>query len=608
MHLPKIIPIAALVCLAGTVLAESGPRSPQRLVLIGDSTVKNGSGKGEGGLWGWGQVLGQHFDPAGVVVENRALGGRSSRTYRTEGLWARSLERLRPGDIVFMQFGHNDGGKMFEGDRPRASIKGNGDETKVGVVERTGKRETVHSYGWYLRQYIADAKAAGAEPVVLSPVPRDRWQDGKVLRASSDYGKWAREAAKQGGARFIDLNEIVARRYEAIGETEVGRDLFTDDDWTHTTKEGAELNSECVLEGIQALEGFALKKDIRTATSGGRIEDVGVVDGHLSVKLPLAEGNYWIEVETDSDTLTIKTELRRLMAPVRDGKSLRFLANVRRPQIAGGGNVSLKDRERGKEAEAWDENLSLELIGSGEVGSITATPAPRVPTIYLAGDSTVADQPAEPWASWGQMLPRFFKPTIAVANHAESGETVRNSLGARRFDKIFSLMVPGDFLFLQFGHNDMKDKREGALDLYRKNLTAIIDRARKLGATPVLVTSMERKAGVKAPTLGRYTDAVRAVAAEKEVSLIDLHAISIPLYRALGDDLGRAFVDGTHHSSYGAYLLAAAVTQGIRESDLPISKEIRPEAHAFSANKPLGFDDFKVPASAKRDPDAPEGS
>ena len=188
-----------------------------------------------------------------VQVVNRARGGRSSRTYRTEGLWEEAQKELRPGDFVLIQFGHNDGGQMFEGDRPRASIKGNGEESREGTVEATGVEETVHSYGWYLRKYIAEAKLAGATPIVLSPVPRNRWQGEQVLRADADYGKWARQAAQQMEVPFIDLNELVALRYEDLGQSHVAGQLFTETDWTHTTKAGAEVNADCVVAGLLQL-------------------------------------------------------------------------------------------------------------------------------------------------------------------------------------------------------------------------------------------------------------------------------------------------------------------------------------------------------------------
>ena len=124
-----------------------------------------------------------------------------------------------------------------------------------------------------------------------------------------------------------------------------------------------------------------------------------------------------------------------------------------------------------------------------------------VPTVYILGDSTVCDQPAEPWNSWGQMLPRFFKPEVAIANYAESGETIASSLGAKRFDKVFSLMKKGDYLLIQFGTNDMKDKKPDARETYQANLKKIVERTRALGGTPVLITSMERKNGVNQDTL-----------------------------------------------------------------------------------------------------------
>ncbi len=231
----------------------------KRLILIGDSTVKNGQGKGDGGLWGWGQVLAQHFDSSKIEIENRALGGRSSRSYLTEGLWEKSLERIRPGDYLLIQFGHNDGGQMFDGDRPRASIKGNGEDTQEGVVTATGKTEVVHSFGWYLRKYVSDAKANGAIPIICSLVPRNRWQDERVIRSNKDYALWAAEAALQSGAFFIDLNELISLKYEQIGKATVGQQYFTENDWTHTTKAGAELNATIVAEAIGELKDCDLR-------------------------------------------------------------------------------------------------------------------------------------------------------------------------------------------------------------------------------------------------------------------------------------------------------------------------------------------------------------
>jgi len=252
--------LTAVLALAGfalSALADDPPAStadrPAKIFLVGDSTVQNGSGQGGGGLWGWGKFLGDHLDPARVRVENRARGGRSSRTYLTEGLWDKVVADLHPGDFVLIQFGHNDGGPLDTG-RARASLKGSGDESKEIKVEATGKAETVHSYGWYLKRYIADARGKGATPVILSPVPRNIWgAEGKISRASKDHGKWAAEAANAGEASFVDLNEIIAVRYEADGREKVAAAYFTAADHTHTTEAGARVNAECVARGLAGL-------------------------------------------------------------------------------------------------------------------------------------------------------------------------------------------------------------------------------------------------------------------------------------------------------------------------------------------------------------------
>ena len=262
---------------------------------------------------------------------------------------------------------------------------------------------------------------------------------------------------------------------------------------------------------------------------------------YFSVALP--EGNYKVTLTlgdptADSNT-TVKAELRRLMLNnihVDAGKQIQqtIIVNLRTPQITGGGKVSLKPREQTTEIWDWDEKLTLEFNGPHPaVSAIEISPA-AVPTVYILGDSTVCDQPLEPWNSWGQMLTRFFKPDIAVANHAESGETIADSLHGKRFEKVFSLIKPGDYLFIQFGHNDMKNRAPNALDTYSSDLTNIVDRTRKLGGIPILVTSMERKNGVNQNTLMGYPDAVRAVAKEKNCALIDLNAMSKILYKAFG--------------------------------------------------------------------------
>jgi lysophospholipase L1-like esterase len=200
--------------------------------------------------------LAAYFDRTKINLVNRAIGGRSSRTFRTEGRWEKLLGEIKPGDFVLIQFGHNDGGEMAKGTRPRASMRGNGDETQDVVVESTGQKETVHSFGWYLRHYAAEAKAKGATPVICSLVPRKLWKDGKVIRGDDSYAKWAREAAEATQTRLLDLNEIIAQRYEREGRAAV--EAYFADERTHTTPIGADVNAQCVVAGLKAFDGFPL--------------------------------------------------------------------------------------------------------------------------------------------------------------------------------------------------------------------------------------------------------------------------------------------------------------------------------------------------------------
>jgi lysophospholipase L1-like esterase len=241
--------VMALMALAGvqTSAQETTNRKPT-LFLIGDSTVNN-TGKGQ---LGWGKPLAALFDEKRIRVENRARGGRSSRTFYTEELWSKVADELKPGDFVLMQFGHNDGGPL-DNPRNRASVKGIGDETRSVTNQSTGKVESVHSYGWYLRQFVADTKARGALPIVASPIPRNIWTNGIVRRASNDYARWAAEVARAEQVPFLDLNEIIAGKYETIGQQKVAAEFFNQGDHTHTTPAGAELNARCVAEGIRGL-------------------------------------------------------------------------------------------------------------------------------------------------------------------------------------------------------------------------------------------------------------------------------------------------------------------------------------------------------------------
>jgi lysophospholipase L1-like esterase len=329
----------------------------------------------------------------------------------------------------------------------------------------------------------------------------------------------------------------------------------------------------------------------------------GTVSFYFSVKLP--EGNYRVVAVLggkNESTITVKAELRRLMlekiAVAANGSITdTFIVNLRTPKISESNFVHLKPREKTTEMWDWDDKLTLEFNGlNPSVRALDIEPV-TVPTVFLMGDSTVCDQPAEPWNSWGQMLPRFFKPEVAIANHAESGETIADSLRAQRFEKIFSAMKPGDYLLVQFGHNDMKNRAPNALAIYKADLQKIVERTRSLGGIPVLVTSMERKNGVEQNTLLGYPQAVRDVAREENCALIDLNAMSKIFYRALGGDLDKAFQDGTHHNNYGSYELAQCVVAGIKQDNLPLARSIADGFGSFDPARPDPVGTFSMAAS-----------
>jgi len=250
MRVPVALAVVAAIAVASPRHAARAQTGKPTLFLIGDSTVKVGTI----GQVGWGERIADYFDPAKITVVNAARGGRSSRTFQTEGLWDRVLSDVRTGDFVIMQFGHNDGSALFDTDRPRGSIQGTGDDAREGTVELTGEWEIVHSFGWYMRKYVADARAKGATPIVCAPIPRNVWKDGRVAR--DEYRAWARAVAESTAAPFVDLTDIIARQYEQMGPDRVGA-LFPSDH-THTNQAGADINAASVIAGLKSLEPCGL--------------------------------------------------------------------------------------------------------------------------------------------------------------------------------------------------------------------------------------------------------------------------------------------------------------------------------------------------------------
>lgn len=233
----------------------TNPKLPS-LILVGDSTVRNGRGDGVNGQWGWGDYLTPYFDTTRLNIVNRAVGGTGARSFGPAGHWAAALALVKPGDVVLVQFGHNDNG-------PRGSLKGTGPETEERENPTTHQKETVRTFGAYLRSYVADIRAAGATPVLCTLVPRKIWQDGKIARSAGSHADWTRTIAAEDKVALLDLHERIATRYDALGETAVNP-LFADER-VHTTKAGAELNAACVVEALRALEKNPLADYLPTA-------------------------------------------------------------------------------------------------------------------------------------------------------------------------------------------------------------------------------------------------------------------------------------------------------------------------------------------------------
>ena len=358
----------------------------------------------------------------------------------------------------------------------------------------------------------------------------------------------------------------------------------------------------------------------------------------FSFSVAVPEGNYLVKVTlgdlTRATLTTIKSESRQVQAlhvatePGRIRQQT-LAINVRTPRLPDQREVAINARER--RARRWDGKLTLEFADAYPcVGAIEIVAAPTLPTIYLAGDSTMTDQQDEPYCGWGQLLPLFVGTHAAVANHAESGRAARSFIGERRLDKIRSTMRRGDWLLIQFGHNDQKEKGPGigAFTSFTRDVRTILAAAAAAGVTPVLVTPMQRRTfgpdGTIQATHGDYPEALRRIAAEDHLALIDLQATSKILYEAMGEGPSKAaFVhfpantfpgqmqalkDNTHFTSYGAYEIARCVVAGIAASDLPLRQLLVADLLPFSPTRPDPLAAVAIPPSPVAVPEKPEGN
>lgn len=380
---------------------------------------------------------------------------------------------------------------------------------------------------------------------------------------------------------------------------------------------GAQL-SALAAEGTDPNRGDALKGDLLTS------------EGPFLFSAAVPEGNYRVTVTLghpkNPTRTTVKAEQRRLVLEAvatspGQVQTYAFTVNVHTPKIAGNSrSVGLKPGELGPPLSAnWDDRLTLEFNGvSPSVVSLEIAPELEARQVFLAGDSTVTDGRREPWSAWGQMLPRFFAPGTAVANYAESGLTLSSFRAQRRLDKILSQLRTGDYVLIQFGHNDQKEKGEdkGPFTSYKANLKDYVSKIREKGGLPVILSPMERRrwsGGTPQSTLTSFAEAARQVGTEEKVPVIDLNGLSLKVYAALGESGSKkafvfvepntfpgqkdAIADNTHFSNYGAYLLARAIVQDIRANHPELSRYLQEDIKPFDLAAPDPFETFAVPLS-----------
>ncbi len=363
---------------------------------------------------------------------------------------------------------------------------------------------------------------------------------------------------------------------------------------------------------------------------------------YFSVKIP--EGNYDVKLilgdKDGTSATTVRAECRRLFLQnikTKKGEIVEktFTVHVKDSVIknANGtavGVVRLKPREISY--LHWDNLLTIEFNDSlPKICGLEITRNTKATTIFLAGNSTVVDQDREPWAAWGQMFPSFFEQkNICVANYAESGETLKAFKNERRLDKVWSMVKPGDYLFIEFTHNDQKPgiNHLDPFTTYKSTLKEWIDEARKRNVTPVLVTSMHRRnfdsTGHVINTLSDYPEAMRQAAKEENVALIDLNAMSKILYEAWGPEGSvKAFVhypantfpgqdkelkDDTHFNPYGAYELARCIVQSVKDQQLPFAKYLKKDIPVFDPAQPDALEKWYWPLSVMMSSVKPEGN
>ena len=486
------------------------------LFLIGNSTMRNGTkGDGSNGQWGWGFFASKYFNANKISVENQALGGMSTRTFYNK-LWPMVRKALRKGDWVIISIGHNDNGPYDEG-RARAVIPGVGTDSLCVTIKETGQKETVYTYGGYLRKYIAECREAGAHPILMSLPPRDAYDEktGKIVRKPQT--EWAAYVAAQEGVPFVDLNEISGSKLDSYSHWKEKYHFFGDH--IHTSAYGAEMNARSAAEGIAASNNPDLKP---------------LQDMMMGVQLPVVQ--------------------------------------VR--------------REKGK------------------------------PVVFITGDSTVKNKDSDKDGMWGwgsQAYTVFDENKVTCVNVAKAGRSTRSYVREGRWEQVYNSLQPGDFVLLQFGHNDIcpitdakergvipgtadtchvykmeKDGRYEVVYSFGWYLRKMIDDCREKGATPILVSLTPRNEWPKGKVErrnGSYGKWYREVVEQTGVDFLDVHNISADFldkkFASKSEEKSKKAAskyfnhDHTHTSLAGARMNAQSVAKGLRDMNSPLAAYLK---------------------------------
>lgn len=392
---------------------------------------------------------------------------------------------------------------------------------------------------------------------------------------------------------------------------------------------------------IEQSDFFDLSKDVTYSSETGYGYDFNTKPQNINNKKPsfysidVEDGNYKVTFEIGSDEYdadtTIRTESRRLLVhnlATKKGefKKLTYTVHKKNPNISDGTKVGLKEREKG--ILNWDDKLTFEFNGNAPaVKSLTIERDNKAVTLFLCGDSTVVDQDGEPWASWGQMIPTWFDENVCIANYAESGLTTTSFLNQRRLNKILDMIKPGDYVFVEFGHNDEKDKGDnaGAFLNYATNLRTYISRVKAKKANVVILSPTARRqfdGGKIVNTHGDYPEAARQVAESEGVYFIDLTALTTELNEAYGSSLSTKFYvhypagaygeaalkDNTHFNPFGAYEISKLVVMGLKSLDIPFISNLREEWKDFNPRNPDNWEEFRWVESPNIDTIKPDGS